>query len=182
MITRRKLATVLASAAGAIGLGGSAAIASAPAQPETLYSFKALQKWFRDHPELLWGNRTNTQAELVRQQAVRLSEAFADAHPHIEYGAWVDWTTDNVLMKVYHRTPKDSEGLRREIGLAMAIPRSLVAQASETELSTHINEGWAALTVAADEARVDVNSQFNLREGEYYQIRGLAELKQTGGS
>lgn len=180
MITRRKLATVLASAASAIGLGGGAAIASTPTQPETLYSFEALQKWFRDHPELLWAHQTSTRCEEVRQQAVRQSEPFAEANPHIDYDCWVDNTTDNVLMKVYHRTPKDEQGQRRTIGAAMAIMRHFVADGSEAELEAEINAGWGKLTVAANKARFDPNSEFSQREGEPAKIMGLAKMKAAG--
>lgn len=149
MITRRKLATVLASALGTIGIGaGSATAAPTLAGVETS-EFLRLQKWFRDHPELLWAHPSSTPTELLRQKAVRLSEPFAEAHPHIEYDAWVDNCTDNVLLKIYHcRSSVNGESVH--LGLGFAITRKAIRDSTPAELDAHITEGWQALTAAVN--------------------------------
>ena len=149
MITRRKLATLFASAAGTLGLGTGTATATVRpdlAIEASTAEFLRWQQWFRDHPDLLWGTRHATKAELVSQQAMKLSEPFHAANPHIEYGSWVDRTTDNALLKVYHRDrAKDIE-----VGLAYAVTRRDIEDASPEELDNTINGCWAALTAAVN--------------------------------
>lgn len=189
MITRRKLWGMVASAAGAVGLGiptASRLQAAVDAKmmaefPGTLLArhgsdeFVRMQKWFRDHPQLLWSTPYHTEAELVRQKAVRLSEPFHVANPHIEYDAWVDSCTDNVLMKVYHRDRERDI----EIGLGMAITRKAVRE--QEGLDNIINEGWTALTAAVNEEPLPPEWQGTYDRWPSKTIMGLAQLKVGGG-
>lgn len=191
MITRRKLWGMLASAIGAVGIGVPTAsrlqaaidakmLAEFPGSllfrpNETSAEFIRYQKWFRDHPQLLWGAPYHSEAELVRQKAVCLSEPFHAANPHVEYDAWVDTCTDNVLMKVYHRDRERDI----EIGLGMAITRKAIRE--KDDLNTVITEGWTALTEAVNERPIRPEWQRIYDRWPDKTIMGLAQLKVGGG-
>lgn len=121
----------------------SSAVASAPIVDTKGEDFIRLQKWFRDHPDLLWGAPFSSRAETVRQKAARASETFRRANPHIDYDTVVDRMTDNVVMKVY--TKWDGS----DVGLASAITRYAIER--DDEIDGVIADAWSALTEAANQ-------------------------------
>lgn len=147
MVTRRKLWGLMASAAGALGIGVPAAAAplssGAAVSPDSA-DFARYQKWFRDHPSLLWATPFSSGVELVRQKAVRMSEPFHDANPHIEYSAWVDKVHDVLVLKVYHRD-RDAD---IEVGLDVVITRKGLSDLKMHD--TYIDDAWTELTNAVN--------------------------------
>lgn len=129
--------------------------------------FHEWQKWFRDHPDLLWSSPYFTQAELVRQHVLRLSEAFQASNPDVEYAAWLDAVTDNLLVRVY----------TRRNGVAAACALAFTRRSIETGVATddQINEAWGALTAAINGN--PVNADYLLSEGTQMMIKTLSELK-----
>ncbi len=105
--------------------------------------YEKLRRWFRDNPQALWAPDTRPPCEAIREQAIKLSEPFAKANPLVEYGAWVDCCTDNVLLKTYRLD-------RKITGVALALGAAITRQAMRDEgnLDAYIEEMWTVLTAA----------------------------------
>jgi len=110
--------------------------------------FIRMQKWFREHPELLWATYRASETELIRQLAVRMAEPFEAANHGVEYGALADHLTDSVIMKVYRRDDVHD----RDFSLAMIIPRKAIR---EGNVEGFIRDGWEALSLAVSDEKCE---------------------------
>jgi len=134
-ITRRKIWTLLASAAASMGIGVHES----------------------HDPHLLWAPESQSHMESVREMAQKLARPIEaqNQRPNtiFELDAWVDHVTDSILLKAYRRDnmhmPVRSRG--EEIGLGIAITRKNIQDKSRSELETLIVDAWHQLTKAVND-------------------------------
>lgn len=146
MLTRRNVFGWLS------GVGASVAglwAATTVADPLGTAEFQKWKAWFRDNEHALWEPDTKPPTYLIRDQARKLAAPFTEANPLIEYDAWVDTFTDNVMLKTYRLDRRETG---KEIALASAITRREMREHGVGNLEGLINQKWADLTEATNQA------------------------------
>lgn len=203
MLSRRKMFNWLSAiAGGSVGtwfgvvVDQTAQAGHPPPFPRTCDSpplpsgdFIKWQKWFRDHPHLLWANEPRNKLEIARIHAVKAAEIWQEWHPKYEYSAWVENVTDNLLLRIYTR---DREGPdRTEYALCMAVTRrglELEEAADTDKMAALFHDCWAELTQTLKRCQADPEMYAKIYGGRTApsawasEVMGMAEAKATGGA
>lgn len=124
-ISRRSLMARLAAVTGA---AASTAVADAPAVAAV-----ALDAPPKEAPDVL---------DAIRAKADELAEPFRQTDPDVEYAAWIDRVSDNILLKAYH--------IKEHFGLGAALTQLAIRThgPSPEALAPLISETWASIAEA----------------------------------
>ena len=156
---------------------GAWSVKSVAAPLDNEADFIKWRDWFRENEGVLWASDTKALSYRIRDKARDLAKPFAQANPLIEYDAWVDNCTDNVLIKTYHRIGD------REIGCCVSILRSElrdhgVTKTTLSNVAPLIDTKLAVLTEATN--HVMAGGKFPA-EWKGDTVMSLAQAKMTGG-
>lgn len=143
-------------------------------------AFKKWQNYFRKNPELLWRSSQRSKTEVARMMAVEAAETWREWYPDIEFDAFVDSMTDNLVLKVYHCAK--TEGQRTEFALCIAITRHGINEPqTDHEFNSTLHTCWAELVEAIQKGKADPDG-FARKYGEQPSWRRRdANVSQTSG-
>lgn len=116
--------------------------------------FQRYRLYFRKNPNSLWAGEGYWHAIRVMHRANELKlpieQTYLRPDVTFELTAWVDVTTDNVLMKAYLRDNMDGPVEKRgpEYALGCAIPRTAMRDYGESMMDALIVKNWNELASA----------------------------------
>lgn len=71
--------------------------------------YDALQAWFQKNPNALWAPKSRPPIELLRDAAKKGCAALELEHPTIEFDAFADALTGNLVLKAYSSATRSTQ-------------------------------------------------------------------------